>query len=308
VTVRNLVIIGSGPAGLTAAIYAGRANLEPLVACGSTAGGQLMLTTDVENYPGFPEGILGPEMMDKFRKQAARFGAELVDEDITKVDFAKRPFRLWLGDKEIQSKSVIIATGASAIWLGIESETKLRGHGVSSCATCDGFFFKNKDVVVVGGGDTAMEEANFLARICSRVTVVHRRQEFRASKIMLERAQANPKIAWVLDSVVEEVIGKEKVEAVRVKNVKTGKKAELPSSALFVAIGHTPNTEVFKGQIEMDDKGYIVVKKHTLTNVDGVFSAGDVDDHRYRQAVTAAGEGCKAAMDAEKWLEAHVGR
>ncbi|PZN13284.1 MAG: thioredoxin-disulfide reductase [Bacillota bacterium] len=298
----RLLIIGSGPAGLTAAIYAARANLEPVVVAGWEAGGQLMLTTEVENFPGFPEGILGPELIDRMRKQAERAGATFVDGDVTAVDFQKRPFRVQVGERQLEADAVIIATGASAKWLGVPGEKKLMGRGVSSCATCDGAFFRDQDVVVVGGGDTAMEEALYLARMCRSVTVIHRRDRLRASKVMQQRAFANDKISFIWDSVVEEILGEEKVEGVRIRNVKTGETRQLACAAVFVAIGHKPNTEFLRGQLELDEKGYIVADG-PRTSVPGVFVAGDVRDHRYRQAITAAAEGCKAAMEAAWYLE-----
>ncbi len=299
----DVIILGSGPAGLTSAVYATRGNLKTLVIAGFEYGGQLMLTTDVENYPGFPEGIQGPDLMDVMIKQAERFGAEFVYENATSVDFTSNPFKVHVEDKSYEGRSVIIATGASARWLGLESEKRLIGHGVSSCATCDGHFFRDMDLVVVGGGDTAVEEALFLAKLAKHVTVIHRRDELRASKIMAERAFKNPKIDFLWDSVVVEVLGDEKVSGIRVQNVKTKETEDIPVAGVFVAIGHTPNTKVFDGQIDME-RGYIIVNDSTRTNVEGVFVAGDVHDYRYRQAVTAAGFGCMAAMDAEKWLEA----
>jgi len=302
---RKVIIIGSGPAGLTAAIYAARANLEPLMFEGYGAGGQLMLTTDVENYPGFPLGVQGPELMTALRDQAERFGTEVVTADVTKVDFSGRPFGVWVGDEEHRAEAVIIATGASARWLGLESEERLRGHGVSSCATCDGFFFKDQSMVVVGGGDSAAEEALYLSRIGSHVTLVHRRDALRASKIMSDRVLANDKISIRWNAEVAEVLGDGKVAAVRLRDVVTGETDDIPASALFVAIGHTPNTALFAGQLALDENGY-VVGEGTRTSVEGIFVAGDVQDHVYRQAITAAGSGCMAAIDAERWLEAHA--
>jgi thioredoxin reductase (NADPH) len=302
---RNVVVIGSGPAGYTAALYAARANLKPLVLKGIESGGQLMLTTEVENYPGFAEGILGPELMETMEKQAARFDAELLHQAASRVDFGAQPFRVWSGDEEFEARSVIIATGASARMLGIEGEQRLLGHGVSTCATCDGFFFRGQELAVVGGGDSAMEEALFLTRFASKVTVVHRRDELRASKIMQDRAFANEKITFLWDTVVDEVLGNGQVSGLRVTNAKTGEGSELAVGGVFVAIGHIPNTMIFEGHVDMDDAHYILVDEpSTRTSVDGVFAAGDVVDHTYRQAVTAAGMGCKAAMDAERWLEA----
>ena len=307
----DVMIIGSGPSGWTAAIYAARADLKTLVFTGlekgGLPGGQLMLTTEVENYPGFREGIMGPALMDEMREQALRFGTQLVEDDVASVDFSKRPFTLTSEDGEsYKGRAVIIATGASAIWLGLENEKRLQGRGVSACATCDGFFFKNKDVVVVGGGDTAMEEANFLTRYANKVSVVHRRNELRASKIMQERARNNPKIEFVWDSAVVDVLGEKGVEGVKVKNLKTGAESELKTDGLFIAIGHKPNTELFAGQVDMDPAGYIIQHDHTQTNIPGVFAAGDVSDTRYRQAVTAAGDGCRAALDAEHFLTGEV--
>ena len=301
----NVIIIGSGPAGLTAAIYAARAALDPLMFEGSQAGGQLMLTTDVENYPGFPDGILGPDLMDKMRKQAERFETRIQTVDVTKVDFGSRPFRVWVGADEHTAESVIISTGASARWLGIPGEERLRGRGVSACATCDGFFFRDRDIVVVGGGDTAMEEAMFLTKFASKVTIIHRRDEFRASAIMAQRALEHPKINVIWDSVVEEMTGDDGVTGVIVRNVKTGVVSSIKTDGVFVAIGHTPNTGIFQGQLEMDEVGYLTLRGDgsTATSVDGVFAAGDVADSVYRQAVTAAGTGCQAAIDAERWLD-----
>ncbi|MEX2547929.1 MAG: thioredoxin-disulfide reductase [Chloroflexota bacterium] len=300
----HVVIVGSGPAGLTAAIYAARANLEPIVIGGYAPGGQLMITSDVENYPGFPEGIQGPELMQKFREQAERFGTRLVDSDVDRVDFSGRPFRLWSQGREYTADSVIVATGASALWLGLENETRLRGRGVSACATCDGFFFRGKKVAVVGGGDTALEEASFLTRFATEVVMLHRREKFRGSKIMQQRAFDNPKIDVRWNTEVADVLGDERVEGLRLRNTVTGAEQDEAMEGLFLAIGYKPNTDVFRDWLEVDDKGYLVVTDETQTRIDGVFVAGDVHDHRYRQAVTAAADGCKAAIDAERWLEA----
>jgi thioredoxin reductase (NADPH) len=300
----KLVIIGSGPAGLTAAIYAARANLEPIVLAGSAPGGQLMLTSDVENYPGFPDGIQGPELMAAFRAQAERFGTRIMDVDIERVDFSERPFRIWARGTEYRGQSVVIATGASALWLGLESETRLRGRGVSACATCDGFFFKDREIAVVGGGDTAFEEATYLTRFATKVHLLHRRDTFRASKIMVDRALAHPKIDVHPNVEVEEVVGTEKVRGVKLRDTKTGDISQLDIEGLFIAIGYEPNTAVFRDWLDVDEKGYLVVHDETRSKIDGVFIAGDVHDHRYRQAVTAAADGCKAAIDAERWLEA----
>ena len=304
--VYDVIIIGSGPSGYTAAIYAARANLSVLMFQGYETGGQLMQTTDVENYPGFEEGILGPDMMEKFEAQARRFGTEMLTEDVTAVDFNQRPFTLTANSGEYRTRAVIISTGASAQWLGLPSETRLKGRGVSACATCDGFFFKKKDVAVVGGGDTAMEEANFLTRYATHVTVIHRRDSLRASKIMQDRAFKNPKISFVWDTEVAEVLGDEEVNGLRLSNLKTGEESTLPVQGLFLAIGHKPNTDLFKGVIDTDKAGYIVPSEFTTTNIPGVFAAGDVTDHRYRQAVTAAGDGCRAAIDVERWLVAQA--
>jgi thioredoxin reductase (NADPH) len=300
----KLIIVGSGPAGLTAAIYAARGNLEPIVIAGSAPGGQLMLTSDVENYPGFPDGIQGPDLMGKFRAQAERFGARLIDVDIDRVDFSSRPFRIWARGTEYRGQAVVIATGASALWLGIDSETRLRGRGVSACATCDGFFFKDREIAVVGGGDTAFEEATYLTRFATKVHLLHRRDTFRASKIMVDRAIAHPKIEIHPNVAVEEVVGAEKVRGVKLKDTQTGEISDLDIEGLFIAIGYEPNTAAFRDWLEVDEKGYLVVRDETHSKIDGVFIAGDVHDHRYRQAVTAAADGCKAAIDAERWLEA----
>jgi thioredoxin reductase (NADPH) len=306
--VRQIIIIGSGPAGLTAAIYTARANLEPLVIEGYQAGGQLMLTSEVENYPGFRNGIMGPELMIEFRAQAERFGAEFITKDVTKVDLLGDIKKVWIGDELYLAKSVIISSGASANLLGLKNESRLMGRGVSTCATCDGFFFRGKTICVVGGGDSAMEEANFLTRFAAKVYLIHRRSEFRASKIMLERAKNNPKIEFVLDTVVDDVMGDEIVSGIKLKNVKTGEISELKVDGVFVAIGHTPNTKLFEGQVKIDELGYVLTDTHksrvSATNIPGVFACGDVQDQRYRQAITAAGSGCAAALDAEHYLEA----
>ncbi len=299
----DIAIIGSGPAGLTAAIYAGRALVKTLVLSGSVSGGQLMLTSEVENFPGFSNGIQGADLMQEMRKQAERFGAEIIDEDVNSVDFEHRPFKLVAGGKVHTAKAVIVATGSSAKWLGLPSEEKLRGRGVSSCATCDGYFFRERRVVVVGGGDTALEEALFLTKYATQVTVIHRRDTLRASKIMQNRAMAHPKIKFLWNSVVEEITGEGKVEGVRVRNVKTDEVSVIPCDGVFVAIGHQPNTSAFGGQIELDQRGYVVSRSGTQTSVEGVFVAGDVHDYKYRQAATAAGEGCRAALDALGYLE-----
>ncbi len=314
--VRNVTIIGSGPAGLTAAIYTARANLAPLVIEGEPSstsdqpGGQLMLTTEVENFPGFPEGIMGPDLMSRFRDQALRFGAEIITEKVTRVDFSTRPFSLWIGDPDAarptyRSNAVIVATGARSLMLGLEAERRLLGHGLSTCATCDGFFFRDNDIAVVGGGDSALEEAIFLTKFARSVTVIHRRDQLRASKIMQDRAFANEKISFMWNHVVIDILGSDRVEGVQVRDVIDGTESTLPVTGLFVAIGHQPNTDLFKGQLEMDASSYLVTKPGSShTNVDGVFACGDVQDHTYRQAITAAGSGCMAAIDAERWLEA----
>ncbi|MCP4435091.1 MAG: thioredoxin-disulfide reductase [Actinomycetia bacterium] len=311
---RNVVIIGSGPAGLTAAIYTARANLEPLMIEGEPSstsdqpGGQLMLTTDVENYPGFPDGVQGPELMAGFRAQAERFGAEIVTAKVSRVDFSERPFKIWVGDTSAEpthlAHSVIVATGAQALMLGLESESRLLGHGVSTCATCDGFFFRGQDICVVGGGDTAMEEASFLSRFADSVTVIHRRDELRASKIMADRARANPKIKFLWNSTVEDIKGDQKVETVSVRDTQTGEVSEHAFTGVFVAIGHRPNTDLFADELDLKDNGYVVTEAfRSSTSVEGVFACGDVQDDWYRQAITAAGSGCAAAIDAERWLE-----
>ena len=299
----KVVIVGSGPAGLTAAIYTARADLKPLMIEGMERGGQLMLTTDVENYPGFPDGIMGPELMEGFRKQAERFETRIMCYDVTKVDFSSRPFKIWVEEDLYEADSVIISTGASARWLGLESETRLRGHGVSACATCDGFFFRDKEIAVIGGGDSAAEEALFLTKFASKVYVIHRRDELRASKIMASRVLAHDKIEMVWNTEVEEVLGEDLVTGLRLRNRVTDEVSELPVEGMFLAIGHTPNTKIFAGQIDLDDKGYILTDENTMTSVPGVFAAGDVADHVYRQAITAAGMGCQAAIDAERWLD-----
>lgn len=302
--VENVIIIGSGPAGLTAAIYASRALLEPLMIEGEEVGGQLMTTTEVENYPGFAHGIMGPELMAETRKQAERFGTRFVTRNVTRVDLKAKPFKVWVGDTEYQTKSIIISTGASAKYLGLESERRLLGRGVSACATCDGAFFRDQTVIVVGGGDTAMEEATFLTRFAKKVIIVHRRDEFRASKIMIDKAMKNPKIEVMWDSALESVMGEKIVEAVQIKNLKSGVVKELKVEGVFIAIGHKPNTDLFKNQLETNSVGYVTTQERsTKTSVDGVFAAGDVADDKYRQAITAAGTGCMAAIDCERWLE-----
>ncbi len=311
--IENVIIIGSGPAGHTAAVYSARANLRPLMfegfSEGGVPGGQLMITTEVENYPGFPEGVTGPELMERFRKQSERFGTRIVTQDVERVDFSQRPFKVTSDGKDYFAKAVIVATGASARYLGLAGEKRLMNRGVSACATCDGALpiFRNKELVVVGGGDTAMEEASYLARFASKVWIVHRREELRASKIMADRVRHHPKIGLILNTVVEEVLGKEQVEGVRLKNVKTGEVSDKVVAGMFVAIGHSPNTRIFAGQLKLTANGYIETKApHTYTSREGVFACGDVQDHYYRQAVTAAGSGCEAAIDAERWLEAQA--
>jgi thioredoxin reductase (NADPH) len=306
--VRELIIIGGGPSGYTAALYAARADLEPLVIEGFQWGGQLMITSDVENYPGYADGVMGPEMMSDFRRQAERFGAQFVTDDVTRVDFSEQPFRVWVGNDEYTARAVIIATGASARWLGIETEQQHRGRGVSTCATCDGAFFREKNVYVVGGGDSAFEEALFLTKFATNVHLVHRRDEFRASRIMVDRAERNPKIDFVKNAVVEEIIGTDKVEALKLKSTVDSEEWVVPADGVFVAIGHDPNTALFVDQLDHDEAGYLLTKPgSTETNVPGVFAAGDVQDHTYRQAITAAGSGCMAALDAERYLAAVEG-
>jgi thioredoxin reductase (NADPH) len=303
--VHDVIIIGSGPAGYTAALYAARADLRPVVLKGLEAGGQLMLTTDVENYPGFADGILGPELMEQMEKQAARFGAEIVPVHVTEVSLSERPFTVKAGDQTWRGRTIIVATGASARWLGVPGEAELRGRGVSACATCDGFFFRDRELLVVGGGDTAMEEATYLTKFASKVTIVHRRGEFRASKVMQARALANPKIEVRWNAVIDEIVGTDAVTGATIRDVDTGEAELVATDGVFVAIGHDPNTSLFRGQLDTDEEGYLIVAEPTTqTNVPGVFAAGDVTDHTYRQAVTAAGQGCKAAIDAERFLEA----
>ena len=307
-SVRNVIIIGGGPAGYTAALYAARANLQPLVIEGFNWGGQLMITSDVENYPGYPDGVMGPEMMQEFRRQAERFGAEFITDDVTKVDFSERPLRVLVDTDEYRSETVIVATGATARQLGLESERRLQGRGMSYCATCDAAFFPDKHVVVVGGGDSAMEEATFLARFASKVTIVHRRDEFRASQIMLDRARGNDKIEWVTNAVVDEVLGDGRVTGVRLRDVNSDETWELEADGVFAAIGHDPNTKLFVDWLDHEETGYLVTKPgSTETNIEGVFAVGDVQDHIYRQAVTAAGSGCMGALDAERFLAARAG-
>ncbi|HKS78581.1 MAG TPA: thioredoxin-disulfide reductase [Gaiellaceae bacterium] len=306
--VRDLIVIGGGPAGYTAALYAARANLRPLVIEGFNWGGQLMITSDVENYPGYPDGVMGPEMMGEFRRQAERFGTDFVTDDVTRVDFSERPFRVWVEDEEYQARSVIIATGASARWLGLESEERLKNHGVSACATCDGAFFRDKHIFVVGGGDTAFEEALFLTRFGYKVTIVHRRNEFRASQIMVDRARAHEKVEFKTPYAIDEVLGESSISGLRLRNTETNETEEVEAGALFIAIGHDPNTKLFVDQLDHDENGYLVTKPGTTeTNIPGVFAAGDVQDQVYRQAVTAAGTGCMAALDAERFLAAEEG-
>ena len=307
----EVIIIGSGPAGLTAAIYTARANLSPLVIEGEPSstsdqpGGQLMLTTEVENFPGFPEGVMGPDLMMKFREQAARFNTTIITEKVTKVDFSNRPFSVWVRDTKYTAKSIIVSTGAQSIMLGLENEKRFYGHGLSTCATCDGFFFKGQEIAVVGGGDSAIEEATFLTKFASKVTIVHRRETLRASKIMQQRALSNPKIEFKWNSQVTEILGTQKLQGVGLVDTVTGQKSQLDVTGLFVAIGHRPNTDLFKGVLEMEDSGYLKTRPgSSYTNIDGVFACGDVQDHTYRQAITAAGSGCMAAIDCERWLEA----
>jgi len=305
--VRNVIVIGSGPAGYAAALYAARANLEPLVLKGLEAGGQLMLTTEVENYPGFIDGIMGPELMEQFEKQAARFGAEILAVHVTEVDLSARPFTVKAGDQTWQTETIIVATGASAKWLDIPGEQQLRGRGVSACATCDGFFFKDRELMVVGGGDSAMEEATFLTKFASKVTIVHRREEFRASKIMQDRALSNPKIEVAWNATIDEIHGEDAVTGVTLRDTVTDETREVATDGVFMAIGHTPNTTLFEGSLDLDESGYVLVAEpRTTTSIEGVFAAGDVTDTIYKQAVTAAGQGCKAAIDAERFLEAKL--
>ena len=310
--VRNVIVIGSGPAGLTAAIYTARANMAPLVIEGEPSstsdqpGGQLMLTTEVENFPGFPEGVMGPELMMNFRSQAERFGAEFITEKVTRVDFSERPFRVWVRDQEYRAETIIVSTGAQSLMLGLEEESRLMGHGLSTCATCDGFFFRGQEIAVVGGGDSAIEEATFLTRFADKVTLIHRRDELRASKIMQDRAFANPKIEFLWNHTVTAIKGADKIDGIEVTNTVDGSVSDLAVTGLFVAIGHRPNTDLFRGVLDMEDNGYLITRTgSTYTNVDGVFACGDVQDHTYRQAITAAGSGCMAAIDAERWLEGH---
>lgn len=301
---QNVVIIGSGPAGYTAAIYAARANLSPTMIAGLQPGGQLTLTSDVENWPGEADGVLGSELMEKLKKQALRFGTEFIDDVVTEVIGTSSPFTIKTATRSIESKALIIATGASAMWLGVPGEDRLQGKGVSACATCDGFFFRGKEIVVVGGGDTAMEEATFLTRFASKVTIVHRREDFRASKIMIDKAKNNPKIELIMNTTIEEILGDDHVSGLRTRNVVSGEEGAITCDGIFMAIGHKPNTAIFKGLIDLDEKGYIVLpSKSTATNIPGIFACGDVADHVYRQAVTAAGTGCMAALDAERWIE-----
>ncbi len=301
---QNVVIIGSGPAGYTAAIYAARANLSPTMIAGLQPGGQLTLTSDVENWPGEADGVLGPELMEKLKKQALRFGTEFIDDVVVEVIGTSSPFTIKTATRSIQSKAVIIATGASAMWLGVPGEERLQGKGVSACATCDGFFFRGKEIVVVGGGDTAMEEATFLTRFANKVTIVHRREDFRASKIMIDKAKNNPKIELVMNTTIEEILGDNHVTGLRTRNVVSGEDGSIACDGIFMAIGHKPNTAIFKGLIDLDEKGYIMLpSRSTATNIPGIFACGDVADHIYRQAVTAAGTGCMAALDAERWIE-----
>ena len=311
--VRNVIVIGSGPAGLTAAIYAARANLEPLVIEGEPSstsdqpGGQLMLTTEVENFPGFPVGIMGPDLMINFRSQAERFGAEFLTEKVTRVDFTVRPFRVWVREQEFRAEAIIVSTGARSLMLNLESESRLLGHGLSTCATCDGFFFRGHQIAVVGGGDSAVEEATFLTKFAEKVTIIHRRESMRASKIMQDRAFANPKIEFLWNHTVTEILGTDKVEGIEVTNTVDGTVSTMPVTGVFVAIGHRPNTDLFGGILDTDENGYLITQPDSShTNIEGVFACGDVQDHTYRQAITAAGSGCMAAIDAERWLEAQT--